>query len=427
MHDIKFIRENTHIFKAGLQKRGLEADTIINSLVEIDEKRKTAISQAQELQTRRNAVSKDVGMAKSKGNHDIADKLIAEISHIKEDTQNLETSVSELEFELSKQLSIIPNIPYEDVPFGKDEHDNVEIRTFGTPKDLPFAKDHFDIQSITPLMDFETATKVSGARFVFSKGQLAKLERAIANFMLDVHTTEFGYTEINPPVIVNSSSLYGTGQLPKFTEDLFKLEGTDYWLIPTAEVSLTNMVSDALLIEEELPLRLTALTPCFRSEAGSGGRDTRGMIRQHQFSKVELVSITTPDQSKNEHERMVSCAESILQRLELPYRTMLLCSGDMGFSSNKTYDIEVWLPGQKRYREISSCSNCDAFQARRMNARYRPIIKDTKKTDFVHTLNGSGLAVGRTLIAVLENYQQEDGSVIIPNVLKPYMKGSHNI
>jgi seryl-tRNA synthetase len=346
---------------------------------------------------------------------------MAEVAELKETIAKGEDDERKLDAEMKAALEVIPNLPLADVPDGGDETGNVEVRKVGTPGKFDFApKQHFEIGEALGLMDFEAAQKISGARFVVLKGALARLERALASFMLDLHTGEFGYTEVNPPILVKDQAAYGTAQLPKFAEDLFKTTN-DFWLLPTAEISLTNLVREQIIDEAQLPMRVTAWTPCFRSEAGAAGKDTRGMIRQHQFSKVELVSITTPDKSLEEHERMTSCAEEILKRLGLPFRTMLLCTGDMGFASQKTYDIEVWLPGQNTYREISSCSVCGDFQARRMDARYR--AKDGGKPVYVHTLNGSGLAVGRTLIAVLENYQRADGSVIIPEVLRPYMGG----
>ena len=354
-----------------------------------------------------------------------AAKLMAEVAELKDAIAKGEEDERRIDEDLRAALAVIPNTPRDDVPLGRDETGNVEVRKIGTPPKFDFApKQHFEIGEALGLMDFETASKVSGARFVFTKGAIARLERAIGSFMLDMHTGEFGYTEVNPPLLVKDHAAYGTGNLPKFAEDLFQTTN-GFWLIPTAEVSLTNLVRESIVEEEKLPMRMTAWTPCFRSEAGAAGRDTRGMIRQHQFSKVELVSITTPEESLAEHERMTACAEAILKRLGLAYRTMLLCTGDMGFASQKTYDIEVWLPGQDAYREISSCSVCGDFQARRMNARYRP--KGAKDVRFVHTLNGSGLAVGRTLVAVLENYQQADGSVIVPDALLPYMGGVKKI
>ncbi len=420
MHDIKWIRDNAAAFDSSLRRRGLEP--LSASLIAIDDKRRAILTALQEAQARRNAASKDIGKAKASKDEATAAKLMEEVAALKDTITKGEDDERAVNAELEAALAIIPNLPRDDVPDGKDEHDNKEVRKVGTPKEFSFTpKQHFDLGEALGLMDFDTAGKVSGARFVFLKGALARLERAIASFMLDNHTSPTGdnhggYTEVNPPLLVKDQAAYGTGNLPKFAEDLFKTTN-DFWLIPTAEVSLTNLVRDQILDEDKLPMRVTAWTPCFRSEAGAAGRDTRGMIRQHQFSKVELVSITTPEKSLEEHERMTACAEGILKALGLPFRTVLLCTGDMGFASQKTYDIEVWLPGQNAYREISSCSVCGDFQARRMGARYRP--KGSKDVRFVHTLNGSGLAVGRTLVAVMENYQQEDGSILIPDALRP--------
>ncbi|MEN6543120.1 serine--tRNA ligase [Parvibaculum sp.] len=431
MHDIKIIRDDPQAFDAGLAKRGLPPQSA--RLIEIDERRRKTIAALQEMQQQRNDASKQIGAAKAKKDEALAQKLLDEVAHLKAKIQAGEDEERAINAELERELGAIPNIPYDSVPVGPDETANVEYRRHGTPREMNFApKEHFDLGEALGLMDFETAAKLSGARFAVLKGQLARLERAIGNFMLNLHTGEFGYMEVNPPLLVKDSTMYGTAQLPKFADDQFAVfkgqsrEDQDrYWLIPTAEVSLTNLVRESILSEDELPLRLTAWTPCFRAEAGSAGRDTRGLIRQHQFSKVELVSITTPEQADEEHERMLACAEGVLKALELPYRVVTLCTGDMGFSSRKTYDIEVWLPGQNMFREISSCSVCGDFQARRMNARYRPV--DSKNTRFVNTLNGSGLAVGRTLVAILENYQQADGSIAIPAVLQPYMGGQKEI
>jgi len=419
MFDIKLIRDNPDLFDAGLARRGMSAQS--SAILELDAKRREIVAATQDAQGRRNAASKQIGAAKGKGDHETADALMAEVAELKAKIQAGEEEERQLDRALHDMLAVIPNLPLADVPDGADEAANVVLHTIGEPRQYNFeAKEHFDVGEGLGLMDFETAAKLSGSRFVILKRHLARLERAIGNYMLDLHTTEFGYHEMSPPLLVRDDAMFGTNQLPKFAEDAFRTEN-GFWLIPTAEVPLTNTVREAILSEEELPLRMTAYTACFRSEAGSAGRDTRGMIRQHQFSKVELVSITTPDQSAAEHERMLSCAEEVLKRLDLPFRTMVLSTGDMGFGAQKTYDIEVWLPGQKAYREISSCSSCGDFQARRMNARYRP--KDEKGTRFVNTLNGSGLAVGRTLVAVLENYQQADGSVAIPRVLQPYLGG----
>ena len=419
MHDIKWIRDNQDAFDGALKRRGLAG--MSGDLVALDEKRRAVIAKLQAMQERRNAVSKEVGEAKKAKDEARATKLMAEVASIKVEMPKLEAEQQEVEKKLDDILASIPNLPAADVPFGKDEKDNKEYRRHGEKPNIAFKpKLHFEIGEALGLMDFEAASKISGARFVVLKGALARLERALSQLFLDVHTSEHGYTEVNPPVLVKDDAMYGTAQLPKFREDQFRA-GEDFWLIPTAEVSLTNLVRDDITDEAKLPMRLTACTPCFRAEAGAAGKDTRGMIRQHQFTKVELVSITTPEQSAEEHERMLTSAEKVLQKLGLHYRVMTLCTGDMGFASTKTYDIEVWLPGENTYREISSCSNCGEFQARRMNARYR--AKDAKGPRYVHTLNGSGVAVGRALIAVLENYQNEDGSVTIPEALKPYMGG----
>ncbi len=486
MFDIKWIRENAAKFDERLSVRGLAP--MAASLIELDERRRREITALNDIQARRNAASKEIGTAKKNKDEAAAATLMAEVNALKDKLAAGEEDVKRLDAELQKALEVIPNLPRDDVPVGKDEHANVEVRKVGTPKAIIEPKQHFELGEALGMMDFESAAKVSGARFVFLKADLARLERAIASLMLDIHTDDFGYMEVNPPLLVRSLSAYGTGNLPKFADDLFvtsrsnadadevfqqfmlsarasadgELESLDLhgtpvqeareklakimdrltpqwrtqfdseqmehlklYLIPTAEVSLTNLVREKILAEEELPLRFTAWTPCFRSEAGSAGRDVRGMIRQHQFSKVELVSITTRDKSLEEHERMTGCAEEVLKRLGLPFRTMLLSTGDMGFASQKTYDIEVWLPGQSTYREISSCSVCGDFQARRMDARYRP--KGAKGTEFVHTLNGSGLAVGRTLVAVMENYQEPDGSIAIPDALQPFMRGKTRI
>jgi seryl-tRNA synthetase len=488
--DIKWIRDNPAAFDAGLKKRRLEPGVDVTSaeqLLALDEARRGHVTKLQEAQARRNAASKEIGAAKAAKDEAKASALMAEVAALKEQLAKGEEVERTLDGKLRDALSVIPNLPLDDVPLGKDEKDNKEVRKVGAPAKFEFTpKQHFEIGERLGLMDFATAAKISGARFVVLKGALARLERALGAFMLDLHTGENGYTENIVPLLVKDHAAYGTGNLPKFRDDLFNsipgiegrardvakkylndftsdfshllfqnrgksanieslaadfakfksdfegrydswnaiedyLSGGRFWLIPTAEVSLTNFVREEILDEAKLPMRLTAHTPCFRSEAGAAGKDTRGMIRQHQFSKVELVSITTPEESLAEHERMTACAEEVLKRLGLPFRTILLCTGDMGFASQKTYDIEVWLPGENTYREISSCSVCGDFQARRMNARYKP--KGAKDTRFVHTLNGSGLAVGRTLIAVLENYQQADGSVVIPEALRPYMGG----
>jgi seryl-tRNA synthetase len=421
--DIKWIRDNADAFDAGLAKRGVAPEA--ERLLALDDARRKHLTKLQDAQSRRNAASKEIGKAKAQKDEEAAQKLMAEVADLKEFIQSGEAEERKLTEALDSALAEIPNLPLDDVPEGKDENDNVEVRKSGTPPTFDFEpKQHFEIGEALGLMDFETAAKLSGARFVVLSGMIARLERALASFMLDLHTSEFGYTEVAPPVLVRDEPLFGTGQLPKFSEDLFKTTN-DYWLIPTAEVTLTNIVREQILDAETLPHRYTACTLCFRSEAGAAGRDTRGMIRQHQFTKCELVSITTPEEALAEHERMTNCAEEVLKRLGLAYRTMMLCTGDMGFGARRTYDIEVWLPGQNAYREISSCSVCGDFQARRMGARFRS--KGEKEVRYVHTLNGSGLAVGRTLVAVLENYQQADGSVIIPEALQPYMGGVKTI
>jgi seryl-tRNA synthetase len=466
MHDIKSIRDNPQAFDVALTRRGLEP--LSASLLAIDEKRRTAILASEQAQARRNSASKEIGDAKKAKDDARAAKLMAEVAELKTTMPQLEVAAKMADEELARELAAIPNLPLDDVPPGVDEHGNVVRHVFGKIRNYAFnPKPHDDLGGALGFMDFETAAKLSGARFVVLKKGLARLERAIGQFMLDLHTNEHGYTEINPPLLVRDHVMFGTGQLPKFADDQFSASRTvartemlhdalkyatdddkeefkkgdlglealvdrildrapskeDFWLIPTAEVSLTNLVRESILDEKELPLRFTALTPCFRAEAGAAGRDTRGMIRQHQFTKVELVSITTPETSKDEHERMLSSAEEVLRRLDLHYRVMTLCAGDMGFGAQKTYDIEVWMPGQGEggaYREISSCSVCGDFQARRMDARYRG---SDGKPRFVHTLNGSGTAVGRALIAVMETYQQEDGSIAVPDVLQPYMGG----
>jgi seryl-tRNA synthetase len=467
MHDIKWIRENREAFDRALGRRGLAGDSA--RLIALDERRRDAIQKAETSQARRNAASKDIGAAKKNKDEAAAAKLMAEVALLKDAIPELAAEEKTASDELTIALAQIPNLPLDEVPDGADEHGNVEHHRFGAKRDYAFPpKQHFELGEGLGLMDFESAAKLSGARFVVLKAGLARLERALGQFMLDVHTGEHGYTEINPPLLVRDAAMFGTAQLPKFRDDQFQTftdevrwkmmetfarsamseilkiaekDGVEaakneiqspfrrfsadiperLWLIPTAEVPLTNLVRESILDEAELPLRVTACTPCFRAEAGAAGKDTRGMIRQHQFTKVELVSVTTPEASKDEHERMLSCAEEILRRLDLHYRVMTLCTGDMGFASQKTYDIEVWLPGQGMYREISSCSVCGDFQARRMNARYR--TKEGRQVRHVHTLNGSGVAVGRALIAVLETYQQEDGSIAVPDVLLPYMGG----
>ncbi len=418
MHDIKSIRENPASFDAALARRGLGA--LSAEILACDSVWREEANTLQTLLARRNEASKAIGAAMGRKDIAEADRLKAEVVHLKDEISAREAAEKAALEILDAQLASIPNLPAESVPKGADEADNQIVATKGSRRNFAFdPADHDDFAQRLGL-DFENAQRVAGARFVYLRGQVARLARALGQFMLDLHTQEFGYEEVAPPLLVRDEALFGTGQLPKFAEDLFRT--TDgRWLIPTAEVSLTNLVSDQILDDLTQPLRFTALTPCFRSEAGSAGRDTRGMIRQHQFDKVELASITRHEDSDAEHERMTSCAEAVLDRLGLPYQRMLLCTGDMGFSARKTFDLEVWLPGQQRYREISSCSNCGDFQARRMNTRYRP--EGEKATRFVHTLNGSGLAVGRALIAVLENYQEADGSVAVPDALLPYMGG----
>ncbi|NNH59136.1 serine--tRNA ligase [Rhizobium laguerreae] len=419
MLDIKWIRENPEALDAALAKRG--AEPLAQSLVALDEKRRSAVQKAQDLLSRRNLASKEIGAAMAQKNSELAERLKAEVAELKTLLPAIEEEDRQLTAELNDALSRIPNIPFDDVPVGKDEHDNVVTRTVGEkPRWNHTPKEHFEIGEALGYMDFERAAKLSGSRFTVLTGPLAKLERALGQFMIDLHTSEHGYTEVSSPLMVRAEAVFGTGSLPKFEEDLFKTTDGRY-LIPTAEVTLTNLVREEILDQEKLPLRFTALTPSFRSEAGSAGRDTRGMLRQHQFWKCELVSITDAESAVAEHERMTACAEEVLKRLGLHFRTMTLCTGDMGFGSRKTYDLEVWLPGQNAFREISSCSVCGDFQGRRMNARYRG--KEDKSNRFVHTLNGSGTAVGRCLIAVLENYLNEDGSVTIPDVLLPYMGG----
>jgi seryl-tRNA synthetase len=462
MHDIKWIRDNPDAFDRALARRGLAGEA--QRLIALDERRRAAIQKAEAAQARRNAASREIGAAKKSDDQAAAEKLMAEVAALKDAIPKLEAEEKELSAELEKALAEIPNLPLDEVPGGKDEKDNIEHHRFGAKCEYGFTpKQHFELGEALGQMDFETAAKLSGARFVVLKGGLARLERALGQFMLDVHTSDHGYTEVAPPLLVRDDVMRGTAQLPKFVDDQFLATRTitrtemlhdalkyatgvdkerfrrgeielealvdrildraplkeDFWLIPTAEVPLTNLVRESILDEAALPMRVTALTPCFRAEAGAAGKDTRGMIRQHQFTKVELVSITTPEQSRDEHERMLSCAEEVLRRLELHYRVVTLCAGDMGFASQKTYDIEVWLPGQGMYREISSCSVCGEFQARRMNARYR--TKEGRKVAHVHTLNGSGVAVGRALIAVMETYQQPDGSIAVPAVLQRYM------
>ncbi len=417
MHDIRKIREHPKDFDAGLKRRGLSP--LSGELLVLDQERRALETRAQDISNERNKAAKAIGLRKAAGED--ASELIEQAARSKAAQAQAETEAKEKTDALNAALCIIPNIPDLDTPDGADENDNVEVKTWGTPRDFAFKpKDHVDLGEGLGLMNFEVAAKMSGARFVVLMGALARLERALANFMLDVQTGENGYTEVNPPALVKDTALYGTGQLPKFAEDLFHTED-DYWLIPTAEVPLTNIVAGAILKADDLPRRYSAQTWCFRSEAGAAGKDTRGMIRQHQFTKVEMVSVTKPEESDAELARMTRCAEGILEKLDLPYRTVALCAGDLGFAAVKTYDLEVWLPAQNTYREISSCSNTRDFQARRMNARFKR--DERKKPEFVNTLNGSGLAAGRCLVAVLENYQNEDGSVRVPEALRPYMGG----
>ncbi|MGB6537935.1 MAG: serine--tRNA ligase [Xanthobacteraceae bacterium] len=464
MHDIRFIRENPEAFDRGLARRGLPPQA--QRLIAFDEKRRAAIQQVEGMQARRNAASKEIGEAKKKKDETRAKELMAEVAALKDSMPKMEADEKSASKTLDDVLAEIPNTPLDEVPAGKDANDNVEHHHFGAKRAYGYApKQHFDLGEALGQMDFESAAKLSGARFVVLRKGLARLERALGQFFLDLHTTEHGYTEVAPPLLVRDEAMFGTAQLPKFKDDQFsavreheleqqleilsaeaaqaklipdsfemeqKLTPLELptrqdrlWLIPTAEVPLTNLVRESIVDEAQLPMRLTACTPCFRAEAGAAGKDTRGMIRQHQFTKVELVSITTPEQSKDEHERMLACAEEVLRRLDLHYRVMTLCTGDMGFASQKTYDIEVWMPGQNAYREISSCSICGDFQARRMSARYR--AKEDRRVRHVHTLNGSGVAVGRALIAVMETYQQEDGSIAVPDALVPYMGGMKKI
>ena len=420
MHDIKKIRENPSDLDKLLAKR--KHPPVSNQIIELDEKNRKIIGELQVIQEERNAKSKLIGEYAAKEKNDEAAKLKAEVTSLKDKMQELENSQREKQEELNTVLSSLPNNPADDVPVG-DESLNKEIKLEGNKKEFTFTpKEHDELGENLNMMSFEQATKISGARFVVQSGLIARMERAISNFMLDLHTNEFGYTEMNVPILVKDQSVYGVGQLPKFKDDLFKTTD-DYWLIPTAEVPLSNMTRESIIDILDLPKRYVSHTPCFRSEAGAAGKDTRGIMRQHQFYKVELVSLTSESQSKDEHERMLSCAEEVLKRLNLHYRVVILSSEDMGFAAQKTYDIEVWLPGQKAYREISSCSNCGDFQARRMNSRY----KEGKETKFLHTLNGSGLAVGRTLISILENYQNEDGTIQVPDALIPYMGGINQI
>ncbi|GAA4763030.1 serine--tRNA ligase [Stakelama sediminis] len=418
MHDIRTIRDNPDQFDAALARRGLEPRAA--DLIALDEKRRALVTELQTGQARRNEASKAIGAAKAQRDEETAGALMAEVAALKEKLPAMEAQEREISGALNAELAGIPNLPAADVPEGADEDENALVATHGEPPVFDFEAKAHDAIGPALGLDFDTGAAMSGARFTLVRGPVAKLHRALGQFMLDTLTEEFGYEEVVPPLLVRDEALFGTGQLPKFAEDLFRTTD-DRWLIPTAEVSLTNIVAKQILPADALPLRFTALTPCFRSEAGAAGRDTRGYIRQHQFEKVEMVSITTPEASDDEHERMTGCAEAILTKLGLPFRRMKLCTGDMGFSAARTYDLEVWLPGQDRYREISSCSTCTDFQARRMNTRFRP--EGEKSTSFVHTLNGSGLAVGRTLVAVLENYQRADGSVVVPEALRPYLRG----
>ncbi len=438
MHDIRAIRETPDVYIQGWTAKGLSGAELVSRALELDDELRASQTLLQAAQAERNRLAKLIGQAKAQKNEAEADRLMVQVQKLSDGA--IEPSV-EAKVGLRQLLEGLPNIPALDVPPGADEDGNVEIRRWGTPFAISNAKDHVDLGANLGLMDFEAAARMSGGRFVVLMGLLARLERALGQFMLDIQTREHGYTEVSPPLLVRGQALYGTGQLPKFEEDLFKIDtfyapkvggghveipsGDPRYLIPTAEVSLTNLVMGQIVAEEELPLRLTALTACFRSEAGASGKDTRGMIRQHQFYKVELVSITAPDKSDEEHERMVGCAEAVLRRLDLPFRTMLLCVGDMGFGAKKSFDLEVWLPSEGRYREISSCSNCGDFQARRMDARSK--AAGEKGTRFVHTLNGSGLAVGRTLVALMENYQDENGRIAIPQALQPYLHGLTHI
>ena len=418
MLDVGFVRENLNLIGEKLRQRGMDADAVLSGFKDLDAKRRNAITQVETLKAEHNRASEEVAKKKKAGEN--ADELIAKTKSMREQIEQLEKEAGELETKSREVLSSIPNIPHESVPVGGSAEQNVEVRKWGNPPTFDFApKPHWELGEQLGVLDFERAAKLSGARFAVYFGAGARLERAIANFMLDLHTKEHGYKEVLPPYMVNSDSMYGTGQLPKFGADLFRIQERDLWLIPTAEVPVTNLYRDETLEEAQFPISLTAWTPCFRSEAGSYGKDVRGLIRQHQFNKVELVKFTRPEDSYAELEKLTSHAEAVLQKLGLHYRVVTLCTGDMGFSSAKTYDIEVWLPGQQLFREISSCSNFEAFQARRANIRFRR--EGAKKTELVHTLNGSGLAVGRTWLAILENYQQADGSVVVPEVLRPYM------
>jgi seryl-tRNA synthetase len=427
MLDLNFVRSNLEIVEAKLRARGMDPETLLGNFRELDQVRRSRITQAETLQAQRNKLSQEVARSRKAGAD--ASQITAvmdQTRELKQETDELDRSAAQAEEAMRKLLATIPNLTQDSVPAGKSEADNVEVMRWGQQPAFDFApKPHWELGESLGILDLQRAAKISGARFAVYWGLGARLERALASFMLDVHTREHGYLEVLPPFLVNSDSLFGTGQLPKFSDDLFKTEGSDHWLIPTAEVPVTNLYRDEVLEEMKLPLSLVAYTPCFRSEAGSYGKDVRGIIRQHQFQKVELVKFARPDQSNEEHEKLTGHAEAILQRLHLPYRKVLLCAGDTGASSSKTYDLEVWLPGQGLYREISSCSNFEAYQARRANIRYKPLNKN--KSELVHTLNGSGLAIGRTWLAILENYQQADGTVRVPKVLQPYMGGAEVI
>jgi seryl-tRNA synthetase len=427
MLDLNFVRANLELVEEKLRARGMDPSSVLGDFRRLDQERRTRITQAETLQAQRNKLSQEVGRSRKAGaDASQVAAVMDQTRDLKQQTEELERSAAQAEEAMRQLLTRIPNLTQDSVPPGKSEAENVEVMRWGTPPAFDFApKPHWELGESLGILDLERAAKISGARFAVYWGLGARLERALAGFMLDIHTRDHGYLEILPPLLVNSDSLFGTGQLPKFAEDLFKCEGSDHYLIPTAEVPVTNLYRDEVLEEVELPRSLVAYTPCFRSEAGSYGKDVRGIIRQHQFQKVELVKFTRPDQSNEEHEKLTGHAEAILQRLELPYRKVLLCAGDTGAASSKTYDLEVWLPGQGLYREISSCSNFEAYQARRANIRYKPQGKN--KTELVHTLNGSGLAIGRTWLAILENYQQADGSVRIPKVLLPYMGGEEVI